>query len=115
MERHDYRREMAEDIRQYIEDNEINVNDEEFDVDELRESLWTEDSVTGNGSGSYTFNRWRAEENLCHNLDLLDEALAEFGGKEDTEWLTNPEMADVTIRCYLLDEVVAEVVEGLQD
>lgn len=33
--------------------------------------------VTGNGSGSYTCDAYEAEENLCHNLDLLKDA-AEF-------------------------------------
>ena len=45
------------------------------DRDELEErannELWIDDSVTGNGSGSYTFGRWKAEENLCHNMDEL--------------------------------------------
>ena len=61
---------------EYI-NNEINFED--FDTleeleEHLNEVLFTEDSVTGNASGSYTFNTYEAEENICHNLDLLGEA-----------------------------------------
>lgn len=38
-----------------------------------------ESEVRNYGSGSYTFNRWVAEENLCHNMDLFIEATKEFG------------------------------------
>lgn len=46
---------------------------------DLNDTLFTYDSVTGNASGSYTFNTWTAEEYLCHNWELLAEALTEFG------------------------------------
>ena len=62
------------------------------------------DSVTGNASGSYTFHAWQAEENICHNFDLLSEAIEEFGGKCDV-LKDGAEACDVTIRCYLLSEV----------
>lgn len=55
----------------------------------LNDELWTADSVTGNGSGSYTFSTWKAEEYLAHNWDILTEALEEFGMLEDDvtgEW-----------------------------
>lgn len=66
---YDYYEAMREDVREYIE-NEIDFS--EFDSmeeleEKLNEDLWTVDSVTGNGSGSYTFNTYEAEENICHN------------------------------------------------
>ena len=74
---YDYREAVKEDVLEYIR-NEINLED--FDTleeleEHLNETLWTEDSVTGNASGSYTFSTYEAEENVCHNLDLLGEAL----------------------------------------
>ena len=52
------------------------------DREELEEiandNLWVDDSVTGNASGSYTFSTWKAEENLCHNMDELENACDEF-------------------------------------
>lgn len=111
MEKYNYRGVLAEDIRTYIQDNEISRDDYE-DMDAMHEALydalWVEDSVTGNGSGSYTFNAWEAEENLCHNMDLLEEALSEFGWGID--YLSRgAEACDVTIRCYLLGEVLTQV------
>ena len=75
--------------------------------------MFIDDSITGNASGSYTFSTWKAEENLCHNLDLLKEALQEFGS--DLNYLESPEACDVTIRCYLLGQVLQEVLDELED
>ena len=81
MTQYNYYEAVKSDVLDYIS-NEINYSDYE-NLDELNEylneTLWVEDSVTGNASGSYTFNAYEAEENLCHNLDLLQEALNEFG------------------------------------
>lgn len=53
---------MKEDIKEYIK-NEVTLSDYS-DRDELEkhlnDTLWTEDSVTGNASGSYTFNTYKA-------------------------------------------------------
>ena len=70
--------------------------------------------MTGNGSGSYTFNTWKAEENLCHNWDLLAEALDELGSKTDI-LKQGAEALDVTIRCYLLGQAIAEALDELED
>lgn len=81
MERYDYLEAIKEDVLSYINENNIVVTSENRDEVEqdLNDTLFTCDSVTGNASGSYTFNSWEAEENLCHNWDLLSEALTEFG------------------------------------
>ena len=98
------------DVREYIENN-VNFHDYS-DLDEMKEDLneklFVEDSVTGNASGSYTFNTWKAEEYLCHNLDLLAEANEEFGGSSDI-LSDGAEMCDVTIRCYLLGQAIENV------
>ena len=116
MKDYNYLEAMKEDVLQYIRD-EIDLA--EFDsLEELEEKLnndlWTVDSVTGNGSGSYTFNRYQAEEYICHNLDLLAEALEEFGGGADV-LKDGAETADVTIRCYLLGQAIAEALEEIED
>ena len=110
---HDYREAVKEDVLEYI-NNEINFED--FDTledleEHLNEVLFTEDSVTGNASGSYTFSTYEAEENICHNLDLLGEALEEFGSGADYLITNGAEAADVTIRCYLLGECIAALEE----
>lgn len=117
MEKYDYRKALREDIRDYINEAEITVTPDNVDEleDRLRDELWTVDSVTGNGSGSYTFNAWRAEENLCHNLDLLGEALEEFGCEASYITEKGAEACDVTIRCYLMPQVLGQVLRELAD
>lgn len=115
---YDYREAMRNDIREYLEECIENFNELDCDnFDEVYDDLWVVDSVTGNASGSYTFNRWQAEEYVKENLPLCIEAMEEFGcsAKEfgekvyDDEW----EYLDVTIRCYLLGECLGEVLEEL--
>lgn len=117
---YDYRKEMYADVQEYIERN-INFCDfadrEELE-DYLNEELWVEDSVTGNASGSYTCNAYQAEEYLCHNIDLLIEALEEFGQydkKVKYMCYRGAEWADVTIRCYLLGEIISNVLDDFDD
>lgn len=105
---YNYKEAMKDDILNYCSDNNIDL--ETYDIDKLNEELWTEDSVTGNASGSYTFNRALAKEYVMNNLDLLRDACLDFGMnkaeyfdkmvEEDWEYL------DVTIRCYLLGEAI---------
>ena len=110
MEKYDYLSAVESDVREYIENN-VNFHDYS-DLDEMKEDLneklFVEDSVTGNASGSYTFNTWKAEEYLCHNLDLLAEANEEFGGSSDI-LSDGAEACDVTIRCYLLSQAIEDV------
>ena len=105
---------MIIDIKDYIE-NEIDL--EEWDnLDNLEEHLndvlWVEDSVTGNASGSYTFNTYKAEEYICHNLDILADALEEWG-IEENPFKKGAEWCDVTIRCYLLSQAIRKVLDDI--
>lgn len=118
MERHDYRTEMMEDVRNYIEENmdfiKYYEGRRETLENRLNDDLFNDDSVTGNGSGSYYFSSWKAEEALCHNSDLLGEAMENFG-LDTTEILEHgPEWCDVIIRCYLLPEVIHDVLDELE-
>ena len=118
MEQYDYRSAICEDIREYIKENEIVVtnNKREELEEELHDKLWLCDSVTGNASGSYTFNSWQAEEYLCHNLNLLAEAIDDFGADAGTykDCMESAETADVTIRCYLFRECLSSVLDELE-
>ena len=115
MEKYNYFEAVKDDIKQYIEDHDVKVttsNREDLEQ-ELYDEMFISDSVTGNASGSYTFNTWQAEENLCHNLDLLKEACEEFGS--DCNILESAEGCDVTIRCYLLSSTLHEVLDELEE
>ena len=116
MTNYNYLENIKADVKEYI-DNGINLKDfsdrEELE-EKLNEDLWTCDSVTGNASGSYYCNSWKAEEALAHNWDLLAEAMKEFGCEVDllekgAEW------ADVTIRCYLLGQAIGEVLDEMEE
>ena len=87
---------------------------ESIDKDTLYDDAFVSDAVTGNASGSYTFNAWEAEENLCHNMGLLEDAANEFG--DGLELLgRGAENCDVTIRCYVLGQVINDVLEELKE
>lgn len=119
---YNYQEAMKADILEYIRENYTveELQDLLFDPDDfgsrLHDDLWIVDSVTGNASGSYTFNSYRAREYVMENFDLLKEACSEFccmdtlGEKiVDEQW----EYCDVTIRCYLLGQIIPEALEEL--
>lgn len=111
---YNYREAVKTDIMDYITNEfDLTTVNRELLEEQLNEELWTVDSVTGNASGSYTFNTYEAEENLTHNLDLLKEALDAFGCSADYLLINGAEAADVTIRCYLLGECIAEALNEL--
>ena len=114
---YNYLEELKSDVKNYINEVASDYMDCE-DMDELRDSLydnlWDEDSVTGNGSGSYTFNREKAKEYVSDNMNLMVEAYKDLDSIEslvdDLEAL-DFETIDVTIRCYLLSQALDEVLE----
>lgn len=114
---YDYKEAVKEDVLDYIK-TEIDFLDfetiEELE-EKLNEDLFVCDGVTGNASGSYTFNTYEAEENLCHNLDLLTEACQEFGSDVGELIEQGAEACDVTIRCYLLAEAINEALEEIKE
>ena len=79
------------------------------------DNLWVDDSVTGNASGSYTFSTWQAEENLCHNMDELEDACDEFGQDIGEAVKQGAEYCDVTIRCYLLGQAISAALDELEE
>ena len=114
---YNYLENVKEDVKNYIEEEGLKItysNREEIE-EKLNDDLFCEDSVTGNASGSYTFNTWEAEENLTHNMDLLQEALEAFGCDNIDILEKGAEWADVTIRCYLLGQAISEVLDELEE
>ena len=120
MEKYNYRNAVKNDVIEYIKENftteEIKEHLETREDWEqtLNDELWVVDSVTGNASGSYTFSTYQAEENLCHNLDLLQEALNEFGDHTSRAFEKGAEYCDVTIRCYLLYGAISEALDEIE-
>lgn len=119
---YNYLENVTNDAKQAILEN---MKDWDFtDRDELEEkandNLWVNDSVTGNGSGSYTFNREAAKEYVTGSddgLDMLRDAVREFDCEHETftAFLKNDwEYLDCTIRCYLLYQAISAAIDELE-
>lgn len=117
----DIRTEMYDAIKEHIE-NEVNLEDysSKYDLEQsLYDDLFVSDSVTGNASGSYYCNSWKAKESVLENTDILLDAVNEFFDDYATvgkmflneEW----ESLDVTMRCYLLGGIIADVLEDMEE
>ena len=114
---YNYYQAVRDDITGYINDrcNIADFEDADSAFDMLHDDVWMSDDVTGNASGSYTFNTYKAEENLLHNWDLIEEAAEAFGDEPiiSCGYRHSAEYWDVTIRCYLVDILLYEVIEDL--
>lgn len=121
---YNYYEAVKEDVESVLEDDNSefkelieNASDKSDVYSEIYEILFDDDSVTGNRSGSYTYNREKARQYIKGNLNLLRNALREFGydpyDKDiiDEYYKIEPEKGDVTIRCYLLGEILDEVLD----
>lgn len=102
--KYNYYESVKEDILNYYTEEQL-----QKDYNELYDEMFIDDSITGNASGSYTCNAYEAEENLCHNMDLLTEACEMFGCDVSEEIKRGPGTCDVTIRCYLLGQVLQDI------
>lgn len=115
---YDYRAHVLSDIIDAVaEDIDNLVTFETYDeaYEHYNENFWIDDGVTGNASGSYTFSTYKAECYLAYNMDLLVDALYEFGDTAANALERGAEYCDVTIRCYLLGECLSEVLDNLDD
>ena len=118
MDKYNYEVSMKERIQEWIEENvEEDIKECDLDVlhQDLYDEMWCSDTITGNASGSFFCNAWLAEEAICHNWDILEEALEEFGCEDVNVIEKGPEWCDVTIRCYLLSQYLMEVLEEIQN
>lgn len=119
---YDYHKVLKKDIRNFIRDYEYDISGNKEDVmNDLTDVLWAEDSVTGNGLMGYIENEVllsndKAKMYVLDNIEIMLEAVQEFGCKEkvvpkmmagDWRWF------DITIRCYLLNTCIAEVLENI--
>ena len=127
MQNYNYLEAVKDDVETWLVDNssqfeEIKDNNKIDGVidwdgvkEDLNDILWNEDSITGNGSGSYTFNREKARDyvlsdGLQYLKELVDEGWLthESIGKDVTNY--NFESLDVSLRCYFLSQAIEEVI-----
>ena len=127
MQNYNYLEAVKDDVETWLVDNssqfeEIKDNNKIDGVidwdgvkEDLNDILWNEDSITGNGSGSYTYNRKKArdylfDDGLQYLEDLVDEGWLTYEsiGKDITNY--NFESLDVSLRCYFLSQAIEEVI-----
>ena len=123
MEKYNYLEAVTNDAKQAILEN-MDMwewhNREELE-ENANDWLWTADEVTGNASGSYTFNREAAKEYVTRSddgIDTLRDAVREFDCEHEafTAFLEeNWEYLDVTIRCYLLSQAISAAIDELEE
>lgn len=95
----DYMEQVERDAREVIEEEAGWYSTWEV----MHDALFVDDAVTGNGSGSYTFNAFKAAENardFIFDDDFIAEAsMAGYGIELFAE---SPETVDVGARCLAL-------------
>lgn len=104
----EYQEEVKSDAMDAIKEN-LEYNDS---WDEMYDSLFMDDSVTGNASGSYYFNRYKAAEavsGIIFDSDVVDEFKALGYDGIPTE--EGAEAVDVIARCICLELVAGELEE----
>lgn len=118
MLKEDYIKELENDIREVISI--------EFEKDELKEmsendfrekiellDLYNRDDVTGNASGSYTFNSWQAEENIYHMWNEIQDMIDD-GFITIDKFQYGAEGINVALRCYFLDEALENIISEME-
>lgn len=121
---YNYRLSIKEDVTEFILDSDFSLILEDgietkaqTIYDSIYDDAFMDDSVTGNASGSYYCNAFRAKEALAGNEYLYEEAVEEFCLDAETvaKNVFCYEYMDVTIRCYLLPEILEEISEYIED
>ena len=107
----DYREEVAEDARRVIDAEGRWYIDNGNGFETFYDDLWTNDSVTGNGSGSYYFSTFKAKQAISDIIwDDEFRDMCEEWGMDGADMLANgPESVDVSFRCYALGFVRDEL------
>lgn len=114
MNYNDYLVEVESDALDFLDEN-IEYYD---DFDDAFDAMFCSDSVTGNGSGSYTFNSYKAQQNVKDAI--FDEnivTLLDWNGINifDTLRDSGAETLDVIIRCYVLSDIYSIIEEHFKD
>lgn len=127
---YDYEEAVRDDIKDYIlenyDRNDLTDFDDEDDFkDCLIDILVDEDGITGNISGSYYCNSYKAQEALNGNMDLLRDACEELdlSNEEVGERFLDGdfEYFDCIVRCYIatctnvIEDAVDELLEENND
>lgn len=121
MSKYNYMEEVKSDIREWGRENSDTVRraleHEGLEIWEIREQLENDDSVTGNLSGSYFCNAYKAQEAIDNSGILWDEDfrnyLEDTGASLSGVMERGAEVLDAYIRCYEISQIDDVELEGL--
>ena len=115
MKKYNYLERIKIDVRNFINENNITVDNENREEieEQLNDELLNDDDITGYESGSYFRDTDRAAEAIALNWDLLAEALEDFGYENINPIKRGADWCDVLIRCYLLPQAISEVLDEI--
>jgi len=107
-----------ETILELLNEKSVDLSDEQEVVDTIVENFTYSDEITGNGSGSFTFNRSEAKDIVLNNLDdmvtILNEsdynAFEEIGKALVEDGF---EELDVIARTFVLSQSATEFASEL--
>ena len=121
MKNYNYLEAVTADVIDFIRDeiDTTEYTDRDALAEYLNDELWTADNVTGNASGSYTFDAYKAKEYIFADPDAVAEALKEFCVETETiadkflaqDW----EYFDVTARCYVLGQAIEDALDSIEN
>lgn len=116
------------DFREYVEETKENAKEyiresweylKDKTIEELQDDLFIADAVTGNASGSFTFNAYEAQQNVSGLIfdEYFINALKWNFGQDLGELIKRgAEIVDVTARCLALYEFdLDEIMEELKE
>jgi hypothetical protein len=117
MDFREYIEETKENAKEYIKENWNYLEDKT--AEEIQEDLFLSDGVTGNGSGSFTFNTYEAQQNvseLIFDEDFINALKWNFGQDLGELIQKGAESVDVTARCLALYEFdINEIIEEVRE
>lgn len=101
----DYKNELKSDLLDFAKESAGYIDS----LEKFEDEAFLSDSVTGNASGSYTFSTYQAQENI-KDLLFSDELLEMFKdfGFDRIPLERGAEYIDVSIRCFLVNQVIYE-------
>lgn len=108
---YDYAQAVSRDIDRYLRDSQIKIDFDDLDALTFRCEM--SDEITGNASGSYTMDQYKAQVCLLGNFGLLKQASDDiYPGFDYIK--EGPESADVIIRIHLVRKVLPAVLDELK-
>lgn len=117
---YNYYEEVLQAVEEEAEDNYtvevLEPVDLEDYAEKLNDALWVDDNITGNASGSFFCNAYKAEEALAGNWGLAVKALEDFCcGEVFNAFEKGAEWVDCVVRCYLLSQCINDYIEANED